>query len=380
MTILQASLFPIEATAPEDLQYLRFSSNTGIRFDHISKNLYEMILVRQQALDLVQCIFVTFPERTEWPTSDLWSKHPDKPDHWLYEGRTDDIIVFQNGEKLNPLTIEHSIESHPHVSAALVAGNGRFQASLLIEPREPLVDSEEESQFLDSVWTVVDQANSAAVAHGRIDRSLILVASPHNPFSRAGKGSVQRKATLDRYADEVNALYGELEDVNRLDSEHSSALDFSSLEKSKSSLQQALRQLKFDIESDDADFFAHGLDSLQVISLLRRMKSANGDVRLPARVVYANPTINALAAFLATGGRAPLETQPLSRSEHMQAHLENFSKDLPTNIRSPSVKPQALVVLLTGSTGSLGVLLTRQFIEKLALCQGGLLEPRKICS
>lgn len=92
-----------------------------------------MVLVRKSETKLLQGIFTTYPDLTEWPTKDLYSKHPTKTDHWLYEGRADDIIVFSNGEKLNPMSLEQSIEAHSEVKSAVVIGTGRFEPGLLID-------------------------------------------------------------------------------------------------------------------------------------------------------------------------------------------------------------------------------------------------------
>lgn len=110
-----------------------------------------MVIVRDEKLDLLQAIFVTFPELAEWRTKDLWSKHPMKADHWSYVGRTDDIIVFQTGEKMNPLIMEQTIESHPEIAAALLSGSGHIQSSLLLEPRKPINNDAQRAKLIDNV-------------------------------------------------------------------------------------------------------------------------------------------------------------------------------------------------------------------------------------
>ena len=57
-------------------------------------------------------------------------------------GRTDDIIVFLNGEKTNPTSFENQMAEHPQVQAALVVGHECQEAALLVEPTDaqPLSD------------------------------------------------------------------------------------------------------------------------------------------------------------------------------------------------------------------------------------------------
>ena len=61
-------------------------------------DLFELGFVRDPQLDRFQIIFSTFPTRQEYWTSELYAKHPTKPDLWKYNGRADDIMVLSNGE------------------------------------------------------------------------------------------------------------------------------------------------------------------------------------------------------------------------------------------------------------------------------------------
>ena len=56
------------------------------------------------------------------------------------DGRNDDIIVFNNGEKWNSIPSEGIISQHPLVSSAIIIGDGRFEPALLIEPKEDQTD------------------------------------------------------------------------------------------------------------------------------------------------------------------------------------------------------------------------------------------------
>lgn len=71
-------------------------------------DVYELVYIRKDKdpAKHMQGYFYTFPEEKEVSTKDLYTKHPKLPNYWLHHGRADDIIVFSNGEKLNPVTIE----------------------------------------------------------------------------------------------------------------------------------------------------------------------------------------------------------------------------------------------------------------------------------
>jgi acyl-coenzyme A synthetase/AMP-(fatty) acid ligase len=64
--------------------------------------------------------FWIFPELTEYSMNDLYSKHPTKPNLWLYVGRTDDVIVLSDREKFSLTAMEATLREHPSVKGALV--------------------------------------------------------------------------------------------------------------------------------------------------------------------------------------------------------------------------------------------------------------------
>ena len=77
------------------------------------------------------------------------------------------------------------MQEHPLLAGALVIGQGRVGASLLIEAKQP-VQGDERTFLVDRIWPFVEEANSLVPGHGRISRSNIVIAD--RPFTRAGKG------------------------------------------------------------------------------------------------------------------------------------------------------------------------------------------------
>ncbi|KAB5545666.1 hypothetical protein GE09DRAFT_1224624 [Coniochaeta sp. 2T2.1] len=92
-----------------------------------------------------QQVYYTFPNlKTEWSTKDLYKKHPTLPDHWMYHGGTDNIIVFSNGEKLKPSTVEDalgmitlSLPDRPFVRA----GKGTVIKAQTVKIYQDVIDS-----------------------------------------------------------------------------------------------------------------------------------------------------------------------------------------------------------------------------------------------
>jgi len=135
------------------------------------------------------------------------SKHPMKEGMWKYVGRKDDIIVMLHGGNVNPLAVEGIVMSHALIKAALLTGTARNECAYLIEVENPPQNAEETQKLLNELWPKIEEANEAGLSIGRVARDKIVFASREKPFMRAGKGSVQRKATIDFYKAELDAVY-----------------------------------------------------------------------------------------------------------------------------------------------------------------------------
>ncbi|EFQ26791.1 thioester reductase domain-containing protein [Colletotrichum graminicola] len=330
-------------------------------------DVYEQVLVRKEG-NALQGIFWTFPDMDEYNTKDMYRKHPTLPNHWMYHGRSDSIIVFNNGEKLNPVTIEEIVTGHPRVKGAVVAGAMRFQPLLILEPTEPLTSDEDKEKFIDDVWPLVVKANKETVAHGQIGRAFIGVTKPEKPFPRAGKGTIQRPLAVKLYEDEIDEWYARAEegaDTTTVD------VDVSSQEALTDSIQQLFQNtLGSRPLSADSDFFGAGIDSMQVINasrLLRKGLEAAGAAiaadAIAARAIYAHPTPRRLAAYLMDRvGSKDAPTRNGHGDHHdvhvMEAQLAKYTSDLPQKNAAAAGKPapadQGQTVLVTGTTGALG--------------------------
>lgn len=107
--------------------------------------------------------------------------------------------------------MEDLIGLHPDVKSALVVGQARFQTALLVEAREPSSYQAWKVGFADRLWPVVQEANAQCDTHTRISRDLILLTLPDKPFQRAGKGTVQRRMTVESYSEEIQKVYNDFE-------------------------------------------------------------------------------------------------------------------------------------------------------------------------
>ena len=355
----ECAVLPVQLCDQESWSYMSVSPALGHEYRHVAGDLYEQVIVRKPELDLYQGIFQTFPDLQEWPMKDLYTKHPTRENHWLYRGRSDDIVVFSTGEKLNPVDMEGVIGAHSGVSGALIAGQGQTQSSLLLEVPHPPATKEDANKLIEEIWPSVENANKISPSHGRILRDMVIFTSPDKPMLRAGKGTVQRKLTLNLYEAELKALYKRNESLNGTTNGSVAA------DQSAASAVRAILSISTDIDlstaAPDTDLFDLGLDSLQVTVIAKRINEflATTGIQqsITTRAVYANASLEGLTAVLSSllsGGSAEAGGGKWTP----ETLYGEFAKELPIVSRQapvPSHPPAGgHVVLLTGSTGSLG--------------------------
>ncbi|KAJ6442161.1 L-aminoadipate-semialdehyde dehydrogenase [Purpureocillium lavendulum] len=356
---------------PELWQY--FIINTDVmgavwRCHDEREGVYELFLKRKQLMDPGdQPAFYTFPTCSEWSTGDLYKRHPTLPDHWKFHGRADNVIVFSNGEKLNPVTLEDTVMGCSAIKGALVVGQDRFQPALILEPFDYPRNEAEKTELLQQVWPFIQEANREAVAHGRVSRQLVMISDEDIPFARAAKGTVQRPLTIQAYERQIDDLYKRAEDIEAQDI---MPLDFSDEHALARSIVKLLKtKLHVRNAQPDADFFSLGVDSLQVLqmaSILRASAEASGVAlkrsHFAPRVIYANPTPKQLAGRLLSaldnGGASPTDSDMDREIVAVRELIDKYTQNLPT---PPAYRPEPFnheqTVLVTGTTGSLGAYL-----------------------
>ncbi|TKX20647.1 AMP-binding enzyme-like protein 1 [Elsinoe australis] len=355
--------------ADEDWEYFEWCPYTGAELHPQGDGLSELVIKNQHGI--LQGAFFSFPDAEEWRTKDLYEEHPKKPGLWRYKGRNDDVIVLSNGEKFGPVDLEKTVEAHPAVKGALVVGQGRFQAGVLIEPesRHAKEAQEDPGAFIDTIWPAVEKGNGTVAAHGRVFKSKIAIAKPDKPFVRVAKGSIMRRQTNNLYEREIDALYSNESYADQIATLDPSATDEQIKSTVRTALGLALPDVPSDID-DTADLFNYNIDSLGVLGLASALNHAmpHGENIIKPRTLYSNPTINGIVSAISSLLHGS-QTTTKSRKDRMSALLSNYTSHLPPRI-VPSPTPQSHTVILTGSTGSLGtyilaVLIASPHIKKI---------------
>ena len=218
---ITAQLWSPEHFDVSDWKYVHYHPSIGyeMRSNDNNDGTYELVIVRNEQKIQSQHAFTLFPDLQEYPSRDLFRPHPTKPDLWKWVARRDDIVVFLNGEKTNPVSMEqHIMEASPKVKGALVAGAQRFQAALMIEPasNEDL-SATQRAALLEELWPIIEEANGECPAHARISKSHILFTQPTKPMALTAKGTIQRFATYTLYSEgKVDNILGMLDTLTAL--------------------------------------------------------------------------------------------------------------------------------------------------------------------
>jgi acyl-coenzyme A synthetase/AMP-(fatty) acid ligase len=141
----------------------------------------------------------------EWRSKDLFTRHPTAPEWWKFVGRKDDILVLGDGNNINPTALEETLQSHPKVSGALMAGENKWPPCVLIELYDEIGEGGAEA-FRAGLQSAIDEANRVMRADHRIPDDHVLVLGSGS-FVRNLKGGVMRSKTVLKYKVEIDGLY-----------------------------------------------------------------------------------------------------------------------------------------------------------------------------
>ena len=362
---LTPNILSLKDRSNADWKYVQFHPKLGLELRHVADDVFELYAVRNPKLKDYQYTFTLFPDQMEYASRDLFVRHPDKPDLWKWKARADDIIVFLNGEKTNPISMEQHITArNPEVAAVLVVGAQRFQAALLIEPSTPQdsLSAFHRADLIEKIWPSIEEANLEAPSHARILRSHILFTSPSKPMLRAGKGTVQRSGTLKAYKSEIEALYRDAEKMSFYPSTPAE-VELNSFD--ENNLSQCISRsimavTNWDHLSASENLFTRGMDSLHIILLTRKLKQQLQLRDLSPSTIYTNPSVVTLTKTILNmhnQSQAMSSTTQQARMKNRNDLLEEYKKridQLPSSKTAEKQRTNLETVVLTGSTGALG--------------------------
>ncbi|KAI5478357.1 hypothetical protein MNV49_005208 [Pseudohyphozyma bogoriensis] len=290
--------------------------------------------------------------------SDLFVKHPSRPNLFKFVGRIDDTLVLMNGEKVNPVPIELALKQDPAISEAIVFGAERTQAGaiiLLSENADPKLSRE---ATLALIAPAVKFANAAAPTHSRLSEELIILLPFGTAIPRADKGSFIRRKVYVAFKEQIDRAYAALEGDDGVDEKEKKKVG--SVEEMEAHIFKLVKDVSgSDVGlKKDTDLFTFGLDSLaagRIRNSLQRDFNLSGH-KLSTNFVFENPSVELSAAFIVAVASGK-KIKELTQVEQMTAMVEKYRRFniIPTrHAKDATSVPSLAVVVLTGATGSLG--------------------------
>ncbi|KAJ5701277.1 hypothetical protein N7488_008825 [Penicillium malachiteum] len=341
--------------------YLRFFPNVKpyVYMQPTADGLHELVI-----LDGLRSKVVSNSDDppNSFHSRDLFSPHPTIQDAWKYVGRMDDRVTLVNGEKVLPLPIEGRIRDHPLIAEAVVFGVQRDFPGLLVfkGPRAPHLDDVE---FVDKIWSAVEDANSRAEGFSRISKQAIIPIATGVSYPRTDKGTIIRAKVYLEFDREISALYESIQ-------KQAFGIERPDLPCLTRELLSICREdLDLDIKCADTDLFSAGMDSLKAAhfsNAIRKrfyIESEGKRKSLGADIIYRCMTIVRIAEYI-----KDIDDSNDSTDLDLMADLINtYSVSSPS--RSEKLSQGGLEVtddntfLLTGCTGSLGSHILKTLLE-----------------
>ncbi|KAJ7845316.1 putative aminoadipate reductase [Mycena leptocephala] len=346
-------------------EWIQFCDKIKLRWAPQGDGIYECQIINSEHHNV--CV-ENLNDVRGYATSDLWVNHPEKKHLCKIVGRIDDVIVHSSAEKTVPAPMEGIVMSSPLVAGTVMFGRDRDQAGILIEPalamQIDVADATQVVELRNKLWPIIEDANAMAPAFSRIFKEMILFTSPTKPLPRAGKGTVLRKAALNVYAADIDSLYDVVaEKTNIVDRiKPPSVWELETIQPWLLKLATDLSD-KFNI-FPEVDLFQQGFDSLnatflrlRILGALRSAKDAavqKAAAGVTQNLIYSYPTVVQLSIFLASLISGRLDGSTVDLKTAIEAMIAKYTTDRsPLVSDSPKLAGHS-VVLLTGSTGSLG--------------------------
>lgn len=250
-----------------------------------------------------------------YATKDLFVKHPSL-EAWKYCGRNDDIVVLENGEKVNPVDIEGAVTRHELVNAAVVFGTGKPYPGMLVIPSSAAGDIAAKN-LLDLVWPTIEAAQVMTPDYAKMSRDMVIILPPNTPYPKTDKDSVIRKRFYVRFSKEIDDYYS-TETARTVVSLNKD--EILSLVRTGAEAILSPRQV-----SDDADFFALGMNSLQAAQLRNFILKKIGGPALGLNVVFEHPSVRSLAEYMSSDSQDP-QSASLPDSNKINQMIEKYSQ------------------------------------------------------
>jgi hypothetical protein len=200
----------------------------------------------------------------EGTTCSSWYVQSWRPSKQLH-GKLISLAQSQsNGEKMSPGPIEIILRSSPLIADALVVGSNRPQVGCLLFPADfpPPVD------LVQRLTDLLKKANEQSPSHAQLGSEMCFVVAQAEraaELPKSSKGTIQRGVAYDTYKSEIDALYGDGAEGQRL-TIAGRELENWLLAKVEDVIGDSKRY-KNDVLDKETDLFSWGVDSVKAARL-----------------------------------------------------------------------------------------------------------------
>ncbi|EJD42004.1 acetyl-CoA synthetase-like protein [Auricularia subglabra TFB-10046 SS5] len=362
-------------SAGRDWQWIRLATFSKCHFRDLGDGTQELVVISHDGyhVDTPNCEVDGQPAIA---TKDVVVRHPTDPSLFRTVGRLDDQIVLSTGEKTNAIPLEAILHSDPRIEFAVMFGRSRPHNGVIILPISEYAfdpsNPERLDGFREAIWPTVEKMNRFAPSHSRLEKQMILVASPAKPFIiNETKRIVVRPRVVSTYAGEIKAAYDAFD--RAADPIFPPPASWGPCE-ALPFVRKIVQNIMRDVENDNDDLIDMGCDSMKAAlihnQIIGALLAAGVSIAgVPADVVYKYPTIANLAHFasatgLGTNLAANAAQQKVNELEHLLAkHTQSFPAHAPAaESRVNGSHTGGSVFLVTGTTGGLGSNLLAQLL------------------
>ncbi|GAB5589605.1 hypothetical protein Unana1_04505 [Umbelopsis nana] len=305
-----------------------------------------------------------------YATNDLFVAHPSKPGYWYIIGRADDTLIMSNGEKTNPIPMEAAIRNfHEVISQSAVIGHGRAATAAIVQLDTEKAMKTDIYDILNIVEAAVDVANRDAPSHSKIvfpDMVKILPLSETLPST--DKGTVSRKKVEKLYAEDIEKMYdnffGNENDLQEgKDTESKLPLEPKTISDFLKTTIASLLKLKPEEIASDVNVFDQGLDSLLAVQL--RNSIVKNVRNVSNNFVFQNSTIESMTGAICQGTESGgVEESYKETKSLLSKYIKRIDQEMVTAAKAyQKLNQDGEIIVLTGSTGSLGALILQDLLK-----------------
>ncbi|KAF4336661.1 NRPS-like enzyme [Fusarium beomiforme] len=342
-------LSSLRAAEDNEWSWLRAPPEIGhpLRFEHQGSDTYELVCLKEWPM-----LAGANQDDGSWRTKDLFIKQPTMPGAFKYAGRLDDIVVLENGEKFNPISVENKISSSPLVDGCVIFGTGKPAAGIAVIPSKSTASMVTE-EIRPLLWSVIEKAQDSLPMYGPLTEDLMLLLPKNSAVPRTDKNTIIRSKFLTAFEKEIQAIYDKEESTMGTKVYSDDEL----LQFLSKKLVQVLHLSPTTELSHGQDFSTIGLDSLRAMQLraaILRHIDLGGNT-LGINVIWPNycldwcdwlsrstSTVKAVPLFLYSKGYSLLRA---SSNETAQRRVEQVLKARCLRSKFPAERPEKITCL-----------------------------------